>query len=410
MKILFLVPYTPTTIRTRPYNLIRALAKRGHSLTIATCWENQDEKEALERFSASGIHVITKHLSKPRIGLNLARAAFSGQPLQSQYSWHPDLARSSAEAIKQGEFDVIHVEHIRGARYAQYFKVACGENKNNIPVVWDSVDCISHLFAQASKHSRNAFGKWISRFELARTRKFEASLIYQFERVVVTSPVDAEALAVLSGEISSSPIIVLPNGVDLGYFSADGTLRSKNVVLFTGKLSYHANVTAAIHLVRDIMPRVWDKRPDVLVQLAGKDPHRSLTDLARSDSRVQITGTVPDLRPYIRQASVSVAPIVYGAGIQNKVLEAMACATPVVASLIAVSGLNGVHLGEEIFVARDPAEFSEMILTLLSDPELSQRIGNQAARYIRENYSWDSAVARLEDVYKGLVERTSHDL
>jgi hypothetical protein len=94
--------------------------------------------------------------------------------------------------------------------------------------------------------------------------------------------------------------------VDLEYFSPGSSPRSKNIVIFSGKLSYHANVAAALHLVKEIMPYVWEKRPETIVQLAGKDPSRAIKALAAADARIQVTGTVSDLRSYLRQAALAV--------------------------------------------------------------------------------------------------------
>jgi glycosyltransferase involved in cell wall biosynthesis len=138
-------------------------------------------------------------------------------------------------------------------------------------------------------------------------------------------------------------------------------------------MSYHANVTAASHLIQDIMPRIWKHRPEVKLLIAGKNPPRSLVELAASARKhepvsrrpavastpaVTVTGSVPDMRPYLNRATISVAPLLYGAGIQNKVLEAMACATPVVASPRAVSALSAQGW-RDIVVADDP----EVLLT-----------------------------------------------
>ena len=124
---------------------------------------------------------------------------------------------------------------------------------------------------------------------------------------------------------SRSHITVLPNGVDLDYFCPSPEPRRPATVVISGKMSYHANVTAALHLVEGIMPLVWRERPGVKVTIVGANPPRPIRQLAqRFPGQVEVTGTVPDVRPYLRRASLAAAPVPYGAGIQNKVLEAMA--------------------------------------------------------------------------------------
>ena len=324
MKILYLVPYAPTRIRTRPYNLLLSLAKAGHSVTLATCWENQEEKNALDAFVSAGIQVIGQPLGRLQIVRNLTRAVLSGKPMQSQYSWQPALFRMALDEIRQKSYDVLHIEHLRGAIYGMQLSSGLQKDGKSIPIIWDSVDCISYLFEQALYLSRSVFGRIVSRLEFERTRKFEASQGSHFDRILITSTVDAQAFAKLDGFEPAHPVVILPNGVDLEYFSPGSSPRSENIVIFSGKLSYHANVSAALHLVQEIMPIVWEKEPETIVQLAGKDPTRAIKALAAADARVQVTGSVADLRPYLRQAALAVAPMLYGAGIQNKVLEAMA--------------------------------------------------------------------------------------
>ncbi|PWH19831.1 MAG: glycosyl transferase family 1, partial [Ardenticatenia bacterium] len=381
MHILFIVPYVPTPIRVRPYNLIRAMAARGHRITLATLWSDAEERTALETLRAWGIRVIAQPLPRPRSLLNCLRALPSDVPLQAVYCWSPalrarieqelaPLSRSSGRGVggegatsrSDGKGsgmrpDLVHVEHLRGARY--------GLGLDGIPVVWDSVDCISHLFAQSARDSRSWSGRLLTWLDLARTRRYEGWLVGQFDRVLVTSPVDRVALeelalpqntpraqgAVKNGPgLSASPatpavdedrIAVLANGVDLEHFRpADGPRVPETLVL-SGKMSYHANITAVFYLVEEIMPRVWARRPGVRVQVVGAWPPRSVRRLAeRFPGRVEVTGWVPDLRPYLQRARLAVAPLRYGAGIQNKVLEALACGTPVVATPQACSALQ----------------------------------------------------------------------
>ena len=197
---------------------------------------------------------------------------------------------------------------------------------------------------------------------------------------------------------------VLPNGVDLDYFTPGEESRQPETIVFSGKMSYHANATAALHLVNDIMPLVWEARPDAQVWIVGKDPTAAVQALARRYAQVTVTGAVPDLRPYLRRATLAVAPLVYGAGIQNKVLEAMACATPVIASRRAVLSLQAI--GEEhLLVADGPAHFAQQILRLLADPELRARLGKAGRRYVETHHAWDRIVDDLAAIYHALTTR-----
>jgi glycosyltransferase involved in cell wall biosynthesis len=424
MNILFIVPYTPNLIHVRPYQLIRSLVRRGHRLTLATLWISDEEQADLDRLAAEGVQVLACWLSIWRSTWNCLRALPSGVPLQAVYCWQPALARRVQFAIRHSQFDIIHVEHLRGARYGLHTKSEIRNPKSEIPIVWDSVDCISYLFEQAARDSRSLKGRLMTRLELGRTRRHEGWLVGQFDRVLVTSEVDATALrelaavscplsvgqqsAISNQQLTTSNeqlITVLPNGVDLAYFTPTGEPREPASVVITGKMSYHANVTAALHLIQDIMPRVWAQRPDVQVWIAGKDPPREIRALGTYGGqssviggRVTVTGTVPDIRPYLRRATLAVAPVPYGAGIQNKVLEAMACETPVVASPQAISAL-AARPGRDLVVAGGAEAFAQAVLALLDDPARRAQLGPAGRAYVEAHHNWEVIAAQLEDIY-----------
>jgi glycosyltransferase involved in cell wall biosynthesis len=200
--------------------------------------------------------------------------------------------------------------------------------------------------------------------------------------------------------------------VDLDYFTPSNGARQADTLVFSGKMSYHANVTAALYLVRQVMPLVWAHRPDVRLIIAGSQPTSAVRQLALDHpERVEVTGYVPDLRLPLRQASLAVAPLMYGAGIQNKVLEAMACATPVVASSLAVSALSKIQPGMDCLVANTPQAFAEEVLSLLSDDALRERLGVAGRQYVEAHHNWDDIAAHLETIYQRSikdVQRTSN--
>lgn len=419
MKILFIVPYVPNLIRVRPFQLIRALKRQGHDVTLATLWTTEAEKQDLTALETDGISLLTHWLPRARSLWNCVQALPGRPPLQAAYCWQPSFARALQERVRAEAFDVIHIEHLRGARYGMYLKETIKPQDGIPPLVWDSVDCISHLFEQAAQNSRTLSKRLMTGLDLPRTRRYEGWLVHQFDHVLATSQTDAEALLALArrhgneaptnhaGVELRDVISVIPNGVDMDYFFPVDTPRDAATIVFTGKMSYHANVTAALHLVQDIMPHIWATRPDVQVQIVGKDPPPEIRALATPTNGngaaltrcVAVTGTVPDLRPYLQRATLAAAPVPYGAGIQNKVLEAMACGAPVVASAQSASGLDA-QPGRELVVAEDPASFARVSLALLNNASQRAALGQAGLSYVQRVHSWHAAVARLEDVYQ----------
>jgi glycosyltransferase involved in cell wall biosynthesis len=420
MRILFFVPYAPNPIRVRPYEFVRTMLRRGHDLTLVTLWTSIAEQEDLERLAQAGARVMSQPMPTWQSIVNSLSAVPSSAPLQSIYSWQPELFRSLLALIQSQTFDAIHVEHLRGSRYGlellRHLQPHGNGSNPRPPIVWDSVDCISHLFAQASEQSRSTKGKLMTRFELPRTRRYEGRLVHSFDHTVVTSSLDKHALVELAEEYAAqtnslpaatasqvaAKVDVVPNGVDLEHFSFCGPEhRHANRIVFTGKMSYHANVTAGLHLVNEIMPAVWAQRPDAEVWLVGKDPAPELRALAEKHAgtqRVVVTGEVPAMQDYIQGAAVAVAPLLYGAGIQNKVLEAMACGAPVVASPQASQSLTA-RPDHDLLVAESPEQFTSAILSLLNTPQQRAQLGRAGRQFVEEHHSWDSAVQRLETIY-----------
>ncbi len=396
MRILFVVPYVPTLIRVRPYNFVRFLRACGHDLTLATLWESEDERSKLSEFEQLGVQIISAPLTRNHKLANMARAALSPRPLQADFCWQPELAAKLDALLDEQKFDAIHVEHLRGARYALHLKHKL-RTQTQTPVIWDSVDSITHLFEQASQQSQSLKGKLMTSFELPRTRNYEGWLTGQFNCVLVTSPVDRSALEKIAAQ--PAPIDVVPNGVDLNYFSYGDFPRDPNTLVFSGKMSYHANVTAALYLVNEIMPRVWAHMPTVKLWIVGKDPTPDVQACAtRLPGQVAVTGMVPDMRDYLRKASIAVVPVVYGAGIQNKVLEAMACGTPVITSDKTTGSLQPGY-EDALCVARDTDTFARGVLHLLDDSAERTRLGRAGRHYVESHHDWHVIANRLTEIY-----------
>jgi glycosyltransferase involved in cell wall biosynthesis len=377
------------------------MIERGHQVTLATLWSSEVEREQLASLENSGLKILAAPLPRLRSLRNCLGALPTSTPLQAVYCWQPGLREALERLLKTERYDVIHVEHLRGVHYGLALK------DMGIPIVWDSVDCISHLFEQAAVRSRSQFGKWITRLELGRTRHYEGWLANQFQAVLVTSEVDKKALVQLAEsnnpeDANPNKINVLPNGVDQTYFTPNGQRPEAETLVFSGKMSYHANVTMGLYLVHEVMPYVWAERPNAKLVIVGQGPPASIQKLSQ-DPRVTVSGYVPDIRPYLQHATVAVVPAVYGAGIQNKVLEAMACGTPVVATESAVSALN-LKPDHDLLVANKTEAFARQVLRLMDEPNLRQTIGANGLEYVRRYHAWPEIGANLETIYRSVIE------
>jgi glycosyltransferase involved in cell wall biosynthesis len=407
MRIAFIVPYVPNQIRTRSYNLIMHLSKLGHEVDVFTVGSNNTDRQDARFLQSKCAKVVYYHQPLWRSVANAAGALFSRRPLQSVYSWQPDLLRDFVRIFDQNRglpYDIVHVEHLRGSRYGVELKARFP----NQPVVWDSVDCISHLFKQASAESTDLFGKLITRFELGRTRRLEGYLLSCFDHILVTSSIDRDALLGLSlNGTRPAPISVISNGVDQIFFHPNPLIqREPETLVFSGKMSYHANISMVKYLVADIMPRIWKTHPGARLYIVGKDPSSEVKEF-ETNPLIKVTGTVDDIRPFLWRATVSVVPLLYGAGIQNKILEAMATKTPVVTTFKALSALQ-VQSGKELLAAHDSEDFSHAVVQLIEDRKLQNQMGQEGAAYVETHHNWLSISAGLVELYQQTIDLKQH--
>ncbi len=389
IRILFVSPYLPSAVRVRPYQWIRALTRQGHRVRLVALRPPEDRWNEEVPVGRCCEQVTVFPLSRVRTLRNGAAAVFRDVPLQAAYSLHPAAERLVADEAKR--CDVVHVEHLRGALLARRVQ--------GVPCVFDAVDSITALFDQAAHQAPSWRQRLMARADLARTARFEARLLGSFDRTLVTSRRDADAFRRLAGPPAADRLVTIPNGVDFDYFRPSEGRMQPDTVLFTGKMSYHANVAAALRLATQVMPRIWQRRPGARLVVAGKDPSPVIRSLGR-DPRVSVTGFVDDLRPFFRAATVLVAPLVYGTGIQNKVLEAMACGVPVVASPPACDGLDA-QPGCDLLVGADDAELAAHAVAVMQDRTLRRALVAAGRRYVEQYHDWQQMACRLIEVYEG---------
>ncbi|MEO8954244.1 MAG: glycosyltransferase [Ktedonobacteraceae bacterium] len=403
MCILFVTPYPPSRIRVRGYGFLTQLHHQ-HEVTIVTQCASEQELADVEALRAQGYEVLVVEESKRRAALRSGLALFSRYPLQVAYARSRHFMLAVQDLCVQRSFDVMHVEHLRGIASVE-------SSGRTLPLVWDAVDCISLLCKQTITSGPNLSVRTVARLEHKRTRRYEARMLDHLQHVVVTSERDRQAMIELyraeihnqndSDEELGVGIRVLPNGVDLQYFHPMQEERRRFNLVFSGKMSYHANVATALYLYQQIMPLVWQQKPEATLTIVGSKPPAMIQRLA-DDPRVEVTGYVDDMRHYVGRAEVMLSPMVYSVGIQNKVLEAMAMGTPVVVAAQAAATL-GTQSGRDLLTASSAQEFATATLNLLDDAALRATLSEYGRKYVEQQHDWHSVTGRLVDVYQQAI-------
>lgn len=385
MKILFLAnrtPYPPYRgDKLKIFNLAKRLRGKHelHLLTFAQTQEDLGYREELEKIFHK-VHFI--YLPKWKSALNCVSALWSAMPMQVLYFKSAGMRQKLDEVLAADNFDAVHVQHLRMSPYLA--------NNKTVPRILDMPDAFSLYWKRRTKATTNPLLKLFNGMEYKRLLRYEP-IMKEYDLSLVCSKEDMEYLKTTH---SNTAIKLLPNGVDLDTFTAGGHDYTHNhTLLFTGNMDYAPNVDAVQYFVQDILPQVREKYPDVQFVIAGQRPVKKVLDLA--NDYIKVTGFIKDLAAVYNEASVVVAPLRFGAGTQNKVLEAMAMGVPVVCSNIGFAGL-GIKSGEGAIMQQDPSGFANSVIQLLSSEEERRMVGENGVRVIKEGFGWDAISLLLE--------------
>ncbi len=389
MKLLFLanrIPYPPYRgDKLKIYNLAKRLQGKHelHLLTFAQTKEEFAYKAELEKIFTK-VHLI--YLPKWRSALNCLAAFWNPLPLQVLYFRSRAMCNKLETVLKEDKFDGVHVQHLRMSPYLS--------NKKRLPRILDMPDAFSLYWKRRIEAQSNPLSTLFATIE--QRRVFRAERIMKgYNLSLVCS---AEDMDYLKREHWIDDIALLPNGVDLDTFHPNNHDYAHNhTLLFTGNMDYAPNVDAVVYFTEEILPAVRAKFPNVQFVIAGQRPVKKV--LALANDYVKVTGFIQDLAAEYNKASVVVAPLRFGAGTQNKVLEGMAMGVPVVCSNIGFKGLS-IADGEGAFMRADAEGFAQTVNELLASAEMRERTGKIGAEVIASRFGWDAVAQMLEGYFE----------
>lgn len=387
MKILYIahrVPYPPNKgDKIRSFNELKHLSKR-HELHLLAFYEYPEEArydEELKRYCRS---VRLVPLARRRQMLKALYWMARGRPWSLGYFSDSAMREAVDAALAQSAFDLIFVYCSSVAPYA------C--QAGGIPKILDFVDSDSLKWKKYSE-ARKPPLRWLYGYEARKLSAYECRTIGQFERSIFVSPAEIGTLC-LQGD--RSKVAFIQNGVDLDFFKPSAGTGATLGIAFTGAMDYFPNVDGALFFAREVFPRIRAVYPDARFFVIGSRPTPPIRRLS-SEPGITVTGTVPDVRPFLSRCRVAVVPLRIAQGIQNKILEALAMGLPVVTTPQAAGGL-GSSSELPLFLATGPEDFAGRVIDCMAHAPLPAHTVEDCRRHLRERYDWEANLSLLDRI------------
>jgi glycosyltransferase involved in cell wall biosynthesis len=401
--IVSMVPPLPLKAggRIRVFNLLKRLAAR-HRITLL-CLVDSDDEFSAHRAELDALceRVIGVRWRPGVLGLTwrVTRAGTLGLrlPVVALNKRSPELAARLRDMLRDERFDVVQVEWIQMAQH-----VAAGD----LPVFSRRGVLVEHDVAWIPLERRAALAsgvaRWFWRREARLMRSFETGIAERCAQVVAMSPDDA---AHLEAE-GLRNVAVVPNGVDVAYYTEDpAPAKEPLTLIFIGWLRHDPNVDGLLYFLGEIWPLVLRDAPEARLVVVGA-PVAAVSRAVARATRVELAGYVPDVRPRLRAATASVVPLRVGGGTRLKILESMAAGTAVVSTSVGCEGL-GLEPDRHLVVADEPAAFAAGVIRVLRDPALRRRMEQDAFDAVRARYDWSIMADRMDEVYRRVAELAS---
>lgn len=390
------IPYPPNKgDKIRSFNWLRGLSSK-YEIYLGTFVDDADDEKYRDEMNryCQEVHIATL---KPAVAkVKSISGMLTGQALTVPYYFDAALKRWVDETVRKHDIKKILVfsssmaQYVSGARYAKSQRVI------------DFVDVDSDKWHQYAAHKSWPMS-YVYRREAAKLFKYEKHIASEFNASVFVSEAEASSFEHMLG-VSDSSVSFANNGVDADYFSPEREYENPYPaetfpIVFTGAMDYWANVDAVCWFAKEVFSHVHANHPNVEFYIVGSKPATEVRDL-QSQNGIRVTGRVDDVRPYLAHAKLAVAPMRIARGIQNKVLEAMAMAKPVLATPQGYEGI-AARPGEDLLVIDGAVDWVRAIQEYFARGD--EKMGRNARTCVIEHYSWDTSVSRLEKLLDGVI-------
>lgn len=397
-----LIPYPPKGgVLQRSFNLLREISKSNIIYLVALNQKAllptaQDIERALSALKKYCYDICVIQLPSDKSLLSkytlIFKSLFTKKPYTVNWNYSTDMQNTISKVIKEFKPALIHYDTIGLAEYFQH-------NKKSIPQVLNHHNVESYMMLRRAKKERNFFRKLYFYQEARKIERYEKTVCKLFQLNLVVSH---EEQSILKETVPEARIDIVPNGVDTSYFVPHDEVSDDETLIFAGSMNWYPNKDAMLFFADEIWPLLKKRRPTIKMIVVGQSPPRKLLKLSKKDPHFVVTGYVDDVRSYFNKASIYVCPIRDGGGTRLKILDALASGKPIIATSIAVEGIN-VTPAENIVTADTPEEFVKETLHLIDTPGRRKQLSTKG-RYLAETlYDWSIIGNRLNNLYNSLL-------
>lgn len=391
-KLLYLVhriPYPPNKgDKIRSFNWLKGLSE-SYQIYLGAFVDDEDDWQYLEKLDDFCSESFVERIHPKKAKLKSLKGLLSGSALTLPYYENSSMRKWVSDIIAREKIDLILVFSSSMAQFVEAPEYA------NVKRVIDFVDMDSDKWMQYAKKKKWPMS-WLYRRESKKLLQYEKRIANKFDKSLFVSEKESDLFKTFVDK-DISKIDYVYNGVDLHFFnpsiSFENSFDDSPVIVFTGAMDYWANVEAVLWFAKAVFPKLKEQIKDIKFYIVGSKPTSDVLSL-QVDPGIVVTGYVHDVRPYIANANLIVAPLRIARGIQNKVLEAMAMGKTVVVSSQGLEGINATE--KEVFEVNEPEEWIETIHQSINDMHITK--GLNARLYVESNFGWESNVNRLQSL------------
>lgn len=383
LKILVILSRYPWPLekgdKLRAYHFIRCLSEK-HEIILCALHTAKLEEQDLNALKPYCSEIKLFKLNKLNIFFGLTRSFFKKLPFQTGFFYRSSVVKKIKE---------IEQEHKPDKVIGQLLRVGPYMLKLKSEKIIDFQDALSKNMSRRANNSKG-LEKWLFEREAKLLYKYEEQLLHKIDKHIIISEPDEAALPKVDGIKTE----IVRNGVDFNFFKPNSEVEKKYDLVFTGNMSYAPNIDSAVYLVKSIMPEIWKINPDIKILIAGAFPVQRVRQLA--SDKVHVSGFMDDIRDAYYSASVFIAPMRIGSGLQNKLLEAMAMQIPCITSELANSSLEAKP-DSEILIADTPENYAKCALELLDNKEKADKIAHAGYEMVTSRFNWESIINEFDN-------------